>query len=174
MAERRFTRREALVLSTVAACGALLPPRLRASEAPAGPAAIEAALAESELIYVTPLRADGRESACQAEVWFAADGADAFIVTASDAWRARAVKSGLSRARVWIGDVGVWRDSDRAYRNLPSMEAQASVITDPNEHARVLELFGDKYTLEWVIWGPRFRNGLEEGSRVMLRYRPVS
>jgi len=91
-------------------------------------------------------------------------------VTASDAWRARAINRGLSAARVWIGDVGVW-NSDARYKALPSVEMTGDTITDEATQSEVLELFGDKYTLEWVLWGPRFRKGLADGSRVMLRYR---
>jgi len=169
MTGRSWNRRQALRLGAGAACAALLP--WRAHSADGG--GLQAAMAESDLVYVTPLRSNGRESSCQAEVWFVADGGDAVVVTASDAWRARAVNQGLDRARVWVGDVGVWTDADGAYKALPSTVASASMITDPAEHARLLEVFGDKYSLEWIIWGPRFRNGLKEGSRVMIRYAPV-
>jgi len=171
MAGRSWNRREALKLGAGAACAALVPWRVRA--AAGGSSALQAAMAESDLVYVTPLHGDGAESSCQAEVWFVADAGDAVVVTASDAWRARAVGRGLDRARLWVGDVGVWSDSDGAYRALPSTVAGASMITDPAEHERLLEVFGDKYSLEWIIWGPRFRNGLKEGSRVMIRYTPV-
>ena len=173
MARRVINRRNLLMLGGTALCGALLPPRLRAAGASESGTGIESALAESDLIYLTPLHADGRESTCQAEIWFVADGRDAYVVTASDAWRARAVKNGLTRARVWVGDVGVWSRSGGAYRELPSMETDVALITDAAEHARVLGLFGDKYSMEWVIWGRRFRNGLADGSRVMLRYQPA-
>lgn len=173
MAGRTLNRRNLLVLGGSALCGTMLPPRLLAATPEPG-AALDAGLAESDVIYVTPLRAGGRESTCQAEVWFVAEGRDAYVVTASDAWRARAVKRGHRRARIWVGDVGVWSDSDGAYRDLPSMDMHGSLVTDTSEHQRVLERFGDKYSLEWVMWGPRFRNGLAEGSRVMLRYRPLT
>lgn len=172
MTARTLNRRRLLALGGAAVMGGLLPRHGWTAGAEPS-AALRRALAESSLIYLTPLHSGGRESTCQAEVWFAADGADAYVVTASDAWRARAVRNGLTRARVWVGDVGVWSRSDGAYRKLPSTEAQAALITDAAEHDRVLGLLGDKYSLEWVIWGPRFRNGLADGSRVMLRYRPV-
>lgn len=139
-----------------------------------GPANISTALRESDLIYLTPIRSDGLESKCQAEVWFVADGTDMFVVTATDAWRTRAARMGLTKARVWVGDLGVWTGTDGKYRDLPSVETEASVIADKQEQERVLELFGDKYTMEWLVWGRRFRNGLEDGSRTMLRYRPTA
>jgi len=168
---RSWNRRQALKLGAGAACVALSP--WRAHGADGAGTGLQAALAESELVYVTPLHGDGAESRCQAEVWFVEDGGDAVVVTASDAWRARAVDQGLDRARLWVGDVGVWTDSGGAYRKLPGTVASASMITDAAEHARLLEVFGDKYSLEWIAWGPRFRNGLKEGSRVMIRYAPV-
>lgn len=181
MRKARLTRRGALMMAGAAGvaalggsvAGSLLWSRsVRAGDAPAD--GLQTALAESNLIYVTPLHRDGRESTCQAEVWFVAEGADAYVVTASDAWRARAAKNGLTRARVWVGDVGVWSDSGGAYRKLPRMDAEVAVIEDPAVPARLLEVFGDKYSLEWIIWGPRFRNGLADGSRTMLRYRPAT
>ncbi|MEQ9004976.1 MAG: hypothetical protein RIE74_15565 [Pseudomonadales bacterium] len=168
MTHGRMTRRRALALAgtatAAAAAAALMPGRLLAKT-------VDAGLAESDLIYLTPLKAGGTESACQAEVWFVAEGRDAWVVTAQDSWRARALARGYDRARVWVGDVGVWTRSDGAYRQLPVAEAQVERVDDPDVHTRVLALFGAKYPLSWVLWGPRFRNGLTAGSRVMLRYR---
>lgn len=157
-----MNRRHSLRMLGVLAAGAALP--VRAQSMPA-------AADSSPLIYITPLRADGRESRCQAEVWFARDGLSLYVVTAAGAWRARAVRDGLSQARSWVGDVGVWSRSDGAYRNLPSVEAAASFEADTLRHAAVLALMGRKYAREWDTWGPRFRNGLADGSRVMLRYQ---
>ncbi len=165
------TRRQVLAAGASAIAGVLLPARLFAQ--PAAAAAATAALADSPLIYITPLHRDGRESTCQSEVWFVPDGTNVYVVTAHDAWRARALEKGLKRAHVWVGDVGVWKRSDGAYRKLPGMEVQGELIDDKATHQRVLDLYGDKYSLEWVMWGPRFRSGLADGSRVMLHYTPA-
>lgn len=170
MTGRRFNRRNVLQLTGGALLGAAVwPARSGAAEA----SSLATAMAGSDLIYITPLQSNGRESRCQAEVWFVADGGDAVVVTASDAWRARAVERALDQARIWVGDVGVWTDADGAYRELPGSTAQVTRVREGAEHARLLDVFGDKYSLEWVIWGPRFRNGLADGSRVMLRYSPA-
>lgn len=187
-----ISRRSILNLTVYAAVVALSPRALRAEQAarmPAelGPAAgavdasvadaqaaLATALAESDTVYLTPLKADGTESRCQAEVWFVVDGPDVCVVTAVGAWRARAVRAGLYRARLWVGDLGVWTRTEGRYRNLPMFEASGEFITGADEQARVLELFGSKYPVSWVLWGPRFRNGLADGSRVMLRYRRVA
>jgi hypothetical protein len=81
------------------------------------------------------------------------------------------LRAGLPRARIWIGDLGVWTRAEGRYRSLPQVEAVGSLVEDSAEQARVLGLFGAKYPVSWVLWGPRFRRGLEDGSRVMLRYR---
>jgi hypothetical protein len=133
--------------------------------------AVAGALAASDLVYLSPLRASGAESRCQAEVWFVAEGTDILVVTATGSWRARALRAGLPRARIWIGDLGVWTRAEGRYRSLPQVEAVGSLVEDSAEQARVLGLFGAKYPVSWVLWGPRFRRGLEDGSRVMLRYR---
>ena len=74
---------------------------------------------------------------------------------------------------LWVGDVGQWQRSDGEYKNLPSLVASGGHVEDAAEQARVLQIFGSKYADEWGTWGPRFSNGLADGSRVMLRYQPV-
>lgn len=131
------------------------------------------ALATSRLIYLTPIKSNGEESRCQAEIWFAHHEGDAFVVTPPDAWRAEAVAAGLDRARLWIGDFGVWTQSDGAYRQAPEIMATASLETDAEVHAQVLAAMGAKYADDgWERWGPRFKSGLADGARVMIRYRP--
>ena len=129
---------------------------------------------ESSLIYLTPLQSNGAESSCQAEIWFAAVEGDFYVVTEADAWRSQAIGKGLTRTRIWVGDVGMWKDSDGAYKSLPMLEASAAQETDTAVQEKVLEAMGGKYSGDgWDRWGPRFRTGLAEGSRVMLRYSPA-
>ena len=130
------------------------------------------AMAESRLIYLTPLKSSGAESRCQAEIWFALHEGAMYVVTSTDAWRAEAVRRGLNRARVWVGDVGNWRRANGRYRELPVVEAAVSIEMDAARREQVLAAMGVKYADEWPTWGPRFRNALADGSRVMLKYRP--
>lgn len=83
MAGRSWNRRDALKLGAGAACAALLP--MRAFGAEETRDGLQPAMVESDLVYVTPMRSNGAESRCQAEVWFVEDGGDAVVVTASDA-----------------------------------------------------------------------------------------
>jgi hypothetical protein len=130
--------------------------------------------AESRLIYLSPFKTTGELSRCQAEVWYVQDGAQMFVVTQADAWRARAISQGLAKTQVWVGDVGQWQSSGGRYKSLPAHMAQGAHVTDRAEHGRVLDIFGKKYTSEWGSWGPRFENGLADGSRVLLKYTAIA
>jgi hypothetical protein len=140
---------------------ATIPWSLRASET-------NLALSDSNLIYLSPYQSDGSLSHCQAEVWYAMLGADVFVCTASDSWRAQAPLKGLVRTQLWVGDLGVWKNAD--YQSLPTVVAEASIESDEKVLKSALQQFGYKYSREWGKWGPRFSRGLADGSRTMLRY----
>jgi hypothetical protein len=166
-----ITRRVLLKLSGAAlAAGAAV---RHISAAPL-PDTARTALDQSDVVYITPLKRNASESTCHAEVWFVFDGGDLFVVTSSKAWRATAVTRGLTRARMWVGEFGAWKDAKEAYRHAPELLATAAVVGDAQIHARILERFGEKYRVEWLYYGPKFRDGLQDGSRVMLRYTPTT
>ena len=164
-----ISRRTLLKTSAAAAAALPLLPAIGRAE-PSWRDAAEA----SPLIYLTPIQSSGAESRCQAEIWFASVGGAMYVVTGAEAWRAEAVRQGLSGARIWVGDVGPWRGADGKYKALPAVDARASLETDAAVHGQVLEAMGAKYSDGWDTWGPRFRNGLADGSRVMLKYEPTA
>lgn len=156
--------RRSFVVGASLAPAALLGGRLLWADAADG-------LANSPLVYLTPLKSDGEESRCKAEIWFAYDGSDIFVVTEPDRWRARAVDQGLTRARIWVGDFGVWTRSNGAFRQAPELMATASIETGADVHAQILAIMGEKYAdTGWARFGEPFRTGLADGSRVMIRY----
>jgi hypothetical protein len=170
----RLSRRTFLRAGSAAAAALLLPGgRLAADEAFALPDATRAALGKSPLIYLSPLKSDGTESSCHGEVWFAQDGSDLLVVTASDRWKALAVRRGLDRARVWVGDFGRWKWSLGRYKTGPTFLVKGRFDADSSVAERALGAFGAKYPDEWDKWEPRFREGLADGSRVLIRYRPT-
>lgn len=132
------------------------------------------ALAKTPIVYLSPIQTSGEESQCHAEIWFAHHGTDVYVVTPATAWRTQAIQKGLDRARIWVGDHGVWRRSNK-FKTSPSYLSKASIVAkgDPAIE-RGLVTMGEKYASDWKKWGPRFRTGLKDGSRVMLRYRPVA
>ena len=129
------------------------------------------ALETSKLIYLTPIKSDGEESRCKAEIWFCYHGGDIYVVTPPDTWRAEAVKRGLTQVKLWVGEFGVWTRSDDAFRQAPELMATGALETDRDIQADVLDLMGVKYADDgWSRWGERFRTGLADGGRVMIRY----
>ena len=136
------------------------------------PKALAQAIEESPLVYVSPLLANGDESRCHGEVWFVADHGELLVVTSPTRWRAAAIGLGLGTARMWVGDFGLWKKSEGRYRKAPGCVANARLESDQKVHDRALALFGKKYASVWDSWGPRFKDGLASGERVMIRYTP--
>ena len=92
-------------LALLALAPAALARRARAAADALDPK-LSAALEQSPFVYVSPLRKDGKESTCHGEVWYGwLDGA-VVLTTAVTTWKARSVKNGLDRARIWVGDYG--------------------------------------------------------------------
>ena len=155
----------------------MLPPRRAAAAGGAGlSAAAQTAVASSQLVYVSPIRSDGQPSTCQAEVWFGNHADELFIVTAESGWKSRSVKRGLDSARIWVGDFGPWKKSQERYKAAPSFLSRVSIVEkgDSDTIELVLGVMGKKYPEAWGKWEPRFRDGLADGSRVMIRYRPIA
>ncbi|MFT4561498.1 MAG: hypothetical protein ACI9BW_001239 [Gammaproteobacteria bacterium] len=132
------------------------------------------ALDKSKLIYLTPIVSAGKESACHGEVWFVHHNQEIFVVTQADAWRAEATRKGFNKASIWIGEFGAWKNAKKQYLSAPFLRIEGQLEKDAAVHASVLEVFGAKYSNEWSSWGPRFKNGLADGSRVLLRYKVTS
>jgi hypothetical protein len=164
-----ITRRNLVTVCGSALALGALPIKLIAAQA----ASLKQAIDSSDLVYLTAIRSDGSESSCQAEVWFVPKGPDLYIVSATSSWRVRAVKKGLNKARIWVGDLGQWRGTEGKYKTLPKLDALATEVTDAAEQAQILDQFGSKYAVSWVFYGSRFRDGLADGTRTMVRYRPT-
>lgn len=162
------TRRSLLVSAATLVASTMVP---RAWAKPTTPAAtLQAALESSDLIYLSPLHKSGKESRCHAEIWFVQKSGVVYVVTANTAWRAKAISRGLDRARLWAGDVGPVKGAGDCYRNAPMFVAKGAHVTDAKEIESVLDLYGSKYRVSWLLWSSKFHNGLKDGSRVMLRY----
>jgi hypothetical protein len=148
--------------------------RSRRAGAAALDAKSESAFESSPLVYVSPLRSGGAESRCHGEVWFAwLDGA-VVINTAADRWKARSLRSGLDRARIWVGDFGRVKGllgANDEFRKGPVFDARAEFVTDPAVLDRLLEQYETKYPAEIAKWRGPMRTGVADGSRVLIRYR---
>lgn len=160
-------------LAALAAPGALL------SVAPgrglaAAPSDLTPALESSPYVYVSPLHADGSESTCHGEVWYAWLEGAVVLITAKNTWKARSLSLGLDRARIWVGDFGRWKrliGRNEAFREGPSFDARAERVRDAALLDRMLATFETKYPDEIADWRDRMRSGYQSGERILVRYR---
>ncbi len=139
-------------------------------------AELEVALEKSGFVYVSPLRSDGNESTCHGEVWYGWIDGSVVLITGADRWKARSVKKGLDRARIWVGDHGRWKKligTNEAFRKAPSFDARAEIVKDDALLDQLIAIYEKKYPDEIADWRDRFRSGYADGSRVLVRYRPV-
>ena len=161
-----------------ALAGLLLPRRLWAADESAGglSQAALAALPDSEFVYVSPLKSDGSESRCHAEVWYAWLDGRVALITGSDRWKARSVAKGLDRAWIWVGSYGPWKRGplERSdFQKGPSFLARARTSKDPELLERMLVVYEKKYPDGIGKWRDRFREGLASGERILVLYQPI-
>lgn len=141
-------------------------------------AALRSALRQSPFVYVSPLLADGSESRCHGEIWFAwLDGA-VVAISARSTWRVRALARGLGRARIWVGNYGRWKTllgvgRNDAFRAAPHFEARGAIVHDAKLLERLMAAYRSKYGAEFSSWEPRMRRGYASGERVLIRYVPM-
>jgi hypothetical protein len=163
------------------AAALVLWPRLARAAAPTGgsklPDSTLRLLESSPLVYISPLRADGSESACHAEIWYAwIDGA-VIVNTRPQGWRARAVAGGLVRARIWVGDHGRWKGhlgpDNQAFRSAPSFDARARLEKDKALLEQQIAAYGKKYGSDFDRWRDEMRDGIDKGTRILIRYEPA-
>lgn len=125
-------------------------------------------LETAKLIYLTPIKTDGEESKCQGEVWFVYLDSRLYVTTATDAWRAEAIRKDLKDARIWIGDYGVWTRAEEKYKEGPELMLEGSIFDDEDKLPEILEAFTEKYGTGRY---PRvFKEEIEEEKRVVLEY----
>ena len=134
-------------------------------------------LESSPLVYISPLRKNGSESTCHAEIWYAwIDGA-VVVNTRPQGWRARSVAGGLDRARIWVGDHGSWKShlgpNNEAFRSAPSFEARARIEKDKHLLEQQIAAFAKKYGADFERWRGEMHDGIDKGTRVLVRYEPA-
>jgi hypothetical protein len=161
-----------------AALALLAPSRGFAEAAAAVPATTLQLLDTSKFVYVSPLKKDGAESTCHGEVWYAwLDGA-VLVNTRRSTWKVTALKSGLDRARIWVGDHGRWKSglgasANDAFRKAPSFDARASFETDRKVNDQLIAMFEKKYPGEFGRWREDMQTGFYSGQRMLIRYTPL-
>jgi len=134
-------------------------------------------LEKSPFAYISPLKSNGKESACHAELWYAWIDEAVVVTVATDRWKATAVAKGLDQARIWIGDHGLWRTwyggTNDDFRAAKNFVARGERVRDPELLERLLAIYETKYPEEIAQWRGPMRTGNADGSRIILRYTPA-
>jgi general stress protein 26 len=113
------------------------------ARAAALPAATEAALRDSSLIYVATRRRNGALSAIK-PIWFYYDAGKIFFTTEPNSWKAKRIAAG-SPLYIWVG-------SEKG----PFVQGAAEQVTDPALIDRMGEAYAEKYWIAWMgLFKPR-------------------
>lgn len=126
------------------------------------PADVERALANATYVYVATERKDGGFGT-PAEIWFMWDADAVWVASPPTSWRAKRIRAGRTKARIAVGR-----------RDGPTFAAEGAFVRDPAVYEKLCATFAKKYPQGWPKYEANFRNGLRDGSRVLMRYRPVA
>ena len=122
---------------------------------------LQQTLDSSKYVYIQTERRDGSFSKA-AEIWFMPYQDAVWVVSPATTHRVKRIQAGKTKAKVWIGK------SDG-----PSFDAQGSIVKDPEINKVVLDTFAKKYADSWSSYEKSFRDGLADGSRVLIKYAPA-
>ena len=154
-------RRAAAVLAiAVALAGGLARPRA-AVAADLTPALADA-LATSRYVYIATERKAGGYGT-PAEIWFMWDAGAVWVASPPTTWRVKRIRAHRPHARIAVGT-----------KDGPSFTATGSLVRDPAAYERLFATYAKKYPEGWPQYESRFREGLRDGSRVLIRYVPAA
>ena len=77
--------------------------------------------------------------------------------------RAKRIKANRPKARIAVGKL-----------DGPTFKAKGSVVKDPALYDQMYRTFATKYPDGWPKYEQQFRKGLADGTRVLIKYQPVS
>jgi hypothetical protein len=122
---------------------------------------VERALASSPYVYIATERKGGGFGS-PAEIWFMWDQGAVWVASPPTTWRAKRIRAGRTAARIAVGS-----------KDGPSFAAKGSFVRDPAVYEKLYATYARKYPDGWPRYEARFRDGLKDGTRVLMRYEPV-
>jgi hypothetical protein len=144
----------------IVVAGALLLSATVAAAAAGLSAAIKADLASSKYIYVATTRKSGALGK-PAEIWFLYHNGAVYVASPPTTWRVRRIKAGRTQARIAVGKP-----------DGPSFMATGALVNEPEVYPVLFATYAKKYGGDWTKYEDRFRTGLKDGSRVLIKYTP--
>ena len=121
---------------------------------------LEKALANSKYVYISSTRKDGSMSK-PAEIWFMYQNGAVYVASPPTTWRVRRIKAGRPQAKIAVGSP-----------TGPSFTATGTIVNDPSLYPVLFETYAKKYPDGWSSYEDKFRSGLKDGSRVLIKYTP--
>jgi len=119
------------------------------------------ALDSSKYIYVQSTRKDGSPSKA-AEIWFMYYKDAVWVASPVTTHRVKRIQAGQTKAKIAIGKP-----------DGPSFAAKGSLVKDPEVNKVMFETFAKKYASDWSSYDKKFRDGLADGSRTLIKYEPT-
>ena len=138
----------------LAAFGARTP----AAELPQG---TKDALANSKYAYIATTRKDGHLGK-PAEIWFLYHNGAVYVASPPPTWRARRIKAGRTQAKIAVGKP-----------DGPSFMATGAIVNEPDVHPVMFGTYAKKYADDWPKFEEKFRTGLKDGGRLLIKYTPA-
>jgi hypothetical protein len=121
---------------------------------------IETALRTSPYVYIASQRKAGGFGQA-AEIWFMYRDGAVWVASPATTWRARRIRAGRPKAMIAVGK-----------REGPTFEATGQLVKDPKAYEALFTTLAEKYPDGWKQYEQRFRSGLADGSRVLIKYEP--
>jgi len=131
-----------------------------AHSAPLSPE-LQKGLDTSQYVYVQSERKDGTFGK-PAEIWFLHHKGAVWVATPTTTYRVKRIQAGQTKAKVAVGKA-----------SGPSFNAKGSIVKDPEVNTVMFETFAKKYPDGWASFEKNFRDGLANGSRVLIKYEPA-
>ena len=117
-------------------------------------------LESSKYIYVQSTRKNG-ELGKAAEIWFMLHNGAVWVCSPPTTYRVKRIKAGKTKTKIFVGKP-----------DGPSFNAKGSLVKDPAVNKVLFEAYAKKYGSDWTSYEKKFREGLADGSRVLVRYDP--
>jgi hypothetical protein len=146
--------------SMVAALALVLTFGSGAAHATELPAAVRDQLASAKYVYIATQRKDGSFGK-PAEIWFMWHDGAVWVGTPPTTWRVKRIKHKRPNAKIAVGKA-----------DGPSFEAVGSIVKDAKVADLLRETYAKKYPDRWPGFAEKFKEGLKDGSRVLVKYVP--
>jgi hypothetical protein len=121
---------------------------------------LQKALDSSKYVYIQSTRKDGTPGKA-AEIWFMYHNGAVWVASPASTYRVKRIKAGQTKAKIAVGK------SDG-----PSFSAKGSLVKDAEVNKVMFETFAKKYANDWSSYDKKFREGLADGSRALIKYEP--